>query len=228
MLEVCPGWQDKLFPEDVSVFVTKYPNEAIQSIFTLSNAKLDGAAATLYEDGHLQTLAFYRKAKRHGPLKLWKENAERLLYAEYKSGNKHGLLCLFQKGMPWLIQEWDKGKATSEYLVKSMGDIPRILPTTELIEDKSAEVSTAREQLIAVEETMNGNETQLKKQMAEAWREKDQKTRKNQFLNQASDRNNRIRERSDEHQMEKDAADEAIWRRAINSATPRRGLSYGF
>ena len=67
MLNVPEDWKEILFPKekqgvvDHYVHVALYDNKKVWGVFTMKNDKLDGAAATLYPSGHLQTLALYRQ-----------------------------------------------------------------------------------------------------------------------------------------------------------------------
>ena len=156
------------------MYVAKYPNDSIQGVFTLADAKLNGAAATLFEKGHLQSLVFYAKAARHGTLRIWNENGQRVLYAEYKNGKNNGLVYLFREGVPWLIKEFDKGVAQSEYLIKIDGDGFRILTDDEMRkEDFMKGMVDAISQLGALEETLNENEATVKRELADWFRKEE-------------------------------------------------------
>ena len=113
------NWQDTLFPKTAIVFPCLDNGGKLIGVFTHAGVKLDGAAATLHQNGHLETLVTsYSKGLVDGCVKLWDQDGKQVLYAEYQRGKKHGLLCFFQDGIPWLIQECDKGKPQDEYLVK--------------------------------------------------------------------------------------------------------------
>jgi len=213
MLEVSNGWQEELFPKNAIVYVAKYPNNKIQGIFTLKKAKLNGAAASLYENGNIQTLVFYKEADLHGPMRQWNENGEWLFYAKFNHGKKHGLACLFQNGTPWLIQEYDKGIAQNNYLVKWTQSSAIIVPTEQLTSDENFEMSEALQQLDTLEETMKKNETILKQQLAEWYREEDQRVKQERINKQAS-------ERIVSHNAQKAMAEELFWRNALMNAPP--------
>jgi hypothetical protein len=57
MLSIPAGWQQSLFPAGIAPFVDTYPNDTVRGVFTLKKSRLHGWAATLYENGRLQTLA---------------------------------------------------------------------------------------------------------------------------------------------------------------------------
>jgi S1-C subfamily serine protease len=220
MLEIPKQWQDKLFPKEAIVFIARYSNDTLQGVFTLSNAKLDGWAAMLYEDGHLQTLASYKEAKLHGPLRQWQENGERLLYAYYGSNNKHGLVCFFQNGTPWLIQECDKGQIQSQYLVKWTKDLARAVPAEQLAGDEIAEMAKACRKLDALEEKMKRNEPILKRQLRDWFVDERDKARREQFKESAPDRKRDQSERIQGHNAQKRAAWESNWRNTLERSLP--------
>ena len=117
-LELPFDWQTRYFPEN-NVFVKKFSDsEAISGIFTVENSRLNGCAATLYEDGDLKSAAFYNDALKQGPLRYWEEKHVRVLFANYKGGKKDGVLCFFEQGAPRLVQEWKRDKLSAEYLVR--------------------------------------------------------------------------------------------------------------
>jgi hypothetical protein len=231
MLGVPDNWQTELFPEDRRLFyyVAKYPNGDIQGVFglfvpksaykTFSNAKLQGAAATLYTDGNLQTLAFYTTGDRNGPLKLWNEKGQRLLYAQYKYSKKHGIACFFQKGMPWLAQEWDKGQLANEYLVKWANKGPRILTAAEVTGDQQTEFSKARDEVHDLYATIDANEKALKNNLAKWCHDQDQEARKRNFTVQAPGRRARASATIAAHNAENAAANESVWRTALRNST---------
>jgi hypothetical protein len=167
MLSVPKKWQDTLFPKTAYVFPSRYRNGNLQGAFTLHGVKLHGVAATLHPNGHLETLVTgYSEGLRNGCLKLWDESGKQILYAEYQNDKKHGVLCYFQDGIPWLIQECDKGQPQNEYLVKWMGNGPRVLSTAQLAGDDAAEVSRASQQLATLERKMSNNERLLERKVA--------------------------------------------------------------
>ncbi|MCD4728197.1 MAG: trypsin-like peptidase domain-containing protein [Pirellulales bacterium] len=174
MLEVPRNWERNLFPETATVYTAMYPNDKIQGVFTLDNAKLDGAAIALFESGYFQTLAFYKRAKLNGPMKRWKENGERILYVDYKYGRKHGLLCLFQAGSPWLIQEWDKGNIQNKYLVK----FSELVPKAQMNAEESEEYGKAITELALLEAMLKENEAELKKTLAKWYRKEHERIKR--------------------------------------------------
>lgn len=184
MLEVPRKWEKKLFPDEATVYIATYPNDEIQGVFTLDNAKLDGAAIALFESGYFQTLAFYRRANLNGPMKQWNENGECLLYADYKYGRKHGLLCLFQAGSPWLIQEWDKGNVQNEYLVK----FSELMPKAQMNAEESEEYRKAITELALLEAMLKENETELKRNLAKWYRKEHERIKRERQTKLAPDK----------------------------------------
>jgi antitoxin component YwqK of YwqJK toxin-antitoxin module len=227
MLNVPQNWQDRLFPDwqnakgSTSVYyVGMYPNsEKIQGIFTVDEGTLNGAAATLYEDGHLQTLAEnYKEGCLHGALRQWNKDGTRLFYGQYLRGEKDGVICLFQNGMPWLIQDWDKGKLLTEYFVKGAQGGPRIVPTTPATGDEKAKASEVHEQLNALDKKMEEGERKLK-QFLNGWYKKRIKQMRQPVASAhaAAARDatsNRLRKRD----AQNEAMHDEVWRRALRGS----------
>ena len=170
MLSVPKNWQNTLFPSTANVFTVRYKNRKLQGVFTLDGVKLHGAAATLHQNGHLETLVtFYAGGLRDGCVKLWDEGGKQRLYAQYrldrKHDQKHGVFCFFQDGIPWLIQEWENGQSQNAYLVKWTRNGPLLLSRSRLDGDEITQMSTAEQQLLALERKMNKNERELKKKL---------------------------------------------------------------
>jgi hypothetical protein len=202
----------------VVVYVAKYPSKKLQGVYSLKAAKIDGAAATLYEAGHLQTLALYSKGSLNGSLKQWDETGQRLLYADFKNGRKHGLICLFRDGMPWLVQEWDKGDAEGEYLVQWHDDGPSIISSAKMSVDEKQEHSTALAKLDALQKAMNRSEGKLKRELADWFRKEDELAKQKRFVAGASDRRARERARSAAHAEQAALTNRAWWRAVLNQS----------
>lgn len=212
------SWKTKLFPEKATVYVDKYVHGAVRGIYSLDNAKIHGAAATLYENGRLQLLGFYSKANLDGPLKYWSENGERLLYAEYKNGKKHGVVCLFRHNTPWLLQELEWGDLLGEYVVRYAKGALNPIPVAEMGTDDRAECSEAKEELTALEQKMKQDETQMKQELAEKYRKEDQRIKQERFAKQASARRESQSQRLNAHNAQKSAAGQSLWRQALNGS----------
>ena len=101
-----------------------------------------------------------------GCVKLWDQDGKQILCAEYQRGKKHGVRCFLQNGVPWLIQECDKGQPQGEYLVKWTENGPRVLSMAERTDDDNEEMSKASQQLADLEQKMKNNEKELKKKLA--------------------------------------------------------------
>jgi hypothetical protein len=213
MLDVPSNWQSALFPDDAIVYVAHYPNNTIQGVFSLKNAKLDGAAATLYENGRLRSLAFYANANRHGPLKQWNDAGERLVYMDFKNGRKHGMVCLFQAGVPWLIQEFDRGNRQSEHLVRTVNGALRVLTEAEMNGETKADREKAAEQLLALEAKLKESETKLRSEMADWYRKEDQRLKRERFSELAPARHEAAMRRIEEHSASSGIG--AMWQSAL-------------
>ena len=216
MLNVPEHWQKTLFPKKMQPYIARYADGSIQGVFALnSKGKLDGAAATLHENGHLQTLAGYSRGNLDGRLRQWDKRGKRVFYAEYRNGGKRGVLCLFQEGAPWLIQEYDFGKCKNEYLVKLTQDGSGLLSADELSAGEIEEMSGARRQLSALEDTMQRSEAKLKAELLRRYRDYEEKIRKQRQTGSAADRRAAASDRIKSHNAERSAAMESNWRCAL-------------
>lgn len=198
MFDVPADWQRQLFPEEAILYTAKYPNGAVQGVFGMKTAKFDGAAASLYLNGRLQTLVFYRDGKRNGSLKQWNEDGTRLFYGEYKNGKKDGVFCFFREGLPVVIEEWrwqEPAKPRDQCLVKWTEGSPRAVLANQLSDGDSEEMSTALQQMAALEETMKNGEEDLRPRLAEWFRDYQEEMRKQTFLGQTDQRRDRQRAR---------------------------------
>ena len=145
------------------MFVARAPSNAVQGVFTLNNTKFHGVSATLYESGRLEMVAFYANGKLNGPMRIWTGQKERLLYAEYRNDNKHGLVCLFSKQLPWLVQEWDNAMLKHEHLVKYVGKLPEVLPSSDLAGATAEEFALAKDKLTELEQKMQDDENKFRR-----------------------------------------------------------------
>jgi hypothetical protein len=218
MLSIPTGWQQSLFPQGIAPFVDTYPNDAVRGVFTLKKGLLHGWAATLYDNGRLQTLALYKDARLHGPLRQWSKNGERILYADYKCGRKDGLLCFFQKGKPRLIQEWTTGRVQSESLVKWKQGSPYALPKAQFTENDIAESSRASEELDELEEMLRQDETQLKQKLVKLYEKTHARTKQKRASQGAAGKQAAQRNRIPADNAPRAAESEAFWRGALRNA----------
>lgn len=161
-IEPRPGWQDRLLSN--FSFVSYYNSGAMAVIANRKAERLEGGAASLYEDGHLQTLAEYSNNQLTGGLRIWDENKNRLLYSQYKRGKRQGITCLFDDGYPWLVQEYDQGTAGSEYYVDFKSGTARLVVKNDITcRDEKLDYADALEKLTSLDEVLSGGEKQLRK-----------------------------------------------------------------
>jgi S1-C subfamily serine protease len=215
MLQIPKGWKEKLFPGNSPIFVWKYPNDEIEGIFTYDKGKLDGPAVTLYEDGHLCTLANYCQNDLDGPFRMFDENKHRLLYAEYKRDKKWGIVCMFHKGEPRLIQNWDKGKIKEEYLVAFAGDLHRLIPFQEFRDQDLQDYNIIKKKLNELEIELQNKELRFKKLLVEYFRKEDERIKQERFSATAPDRRKAQREREQARKEREAAAMESLYRAAV-------------
>ena len=149
-----PKWKE-WFPPDQPFFAEKYGDENLQGMHSRYSGRLDGASATLHENGKLKMLAFYPGGQRQGPCRVWDEEQHMLLYSKYKDNKKHGVTCLFKDGAPWLIQEWDKGALQNETVVVHKG-------SGFVAVDNAEQLAKAKARLSAVEKDLAETESDLK------------------------------------------------------------------
>jgi antitoxin component YwqK of YwqJK toxin-antitoxin module len=214
LMNLPPDWTKKLFPQDELVYARKYPSDKVQGAYTFSQAKLNGPAAVLYEDGGLSMLANYAMSDREGPLRRWEENKKRLLYAEYKRDKKHGAVCLFREDLPWFVQDYDMGEVTAEYLVKWKDGAAEAVPREKLASDDLRETATARTRLTELEANLERNEAEVKKALREWFWEKDKEIKQKRVAKQSGAR--RDEQRKKQQQGQKNV--QAYWRNALRSA----------
>ncbi len=178
MLDMPDDWAEKYFPENVVAYLSKWPNGDVRGVYSLDNAKLDGYAIELYESGYFHTFARYKSARLDGRMMQWKEDGRRLLFAQHKRGNKHGLICLFRNNLPWLLQEWDKGSLQSGYLVSYSENRYNLIPKTQFSDRQTEEYGTAQSELALLESSFEDDGNQLKRELAQWYREESHKIRR--------------------------------------------------
>ncbi len=138
------------------------------------NAKLHGPSFLLYEDRSKRWAGDYFEGDRDGVLRVWGENSEITLFAEYVRNGKKGFVCVFQGGMPWLIQEWDKNRKTCEHLVKWNAGVPTVLDGDALPgQAETSDVAAALNRLAEVEAALMEEETDVKRDLAVWFRDMD-------------------------------------------------------
>jgi hypothetical protein len=199
-MDLPADWLDQYFPRKANVCVGKFPNDKVQSVCIYNQTKLDGAAATLDESGHLCTLANYRMGARDGWIRLWNENGQRFYFAEYKLGKKHGLICLFRDDMPWYVQQCDRGDFVMECLVTWKAGVSEALPEEKLTPEGVKELATARSKLSELEAQMDQGEAKLKKVVREWFLEADREIKRARAADRGvaarRDATNRVNERA--------------------------------
>jgi hypothetical protein len=171
-----------LFPATAKCYVDSYvkpgnpkrhePDQTIlRGGYTLKTGHLEslnGPSATLFEDGSLSGLAYYKSSLRHGKLLVWDKENRPLYYGEYVRGKKMGLVCLFVDGHPALIQECNSGEVTAQYLVAFNKSAPVAVPEDRLTPRQTAEFKTAADKLALFESDIDEGEKKVKACVA-AW-----------------------------------------------------------
>ena len=191
MLEIPRNWHYKLFPETAIVFVARYPNGAIQGVFTLSNAKLDGAAATLYERGHLQTLAFYDNGQLTGPLKQWNKDGEPS--CTQNTITESATACSASSRTACLGSSNTGTKRTCKTNGSSPG--PAAFHESRLSPDsmptRTPKAASAVAKLCSIQEEIKRNEPVLKQKLRDWYHKEDQRIKQQRIAQGANDRYDR-------------------------------------
>lgn len=159
-------------PGAAKSYQDSHPNGNARCQCSVSKGKLNGMATIFYEDGSVESTASYVDGALNDVLCVWDENRDRLLYAKYTKNKKDGLYCLFQRQLPWLVQEWSKGALQHEYLVKYVGDKSDLLDTAKLQEgtDDETAYGQARQQLDDLQKRLLRDENDLKQRVREDFR----------------------------------------------------------
>ena len=168
-IEPRPGWQDNLLSASsfVGYFGGQKMGDSGQAIAVIANRrgeKLDGPAVSFYEDGHLKTLADYRADQLCGALRIWDENKNRLLYSEYSHGKRHGITCLFSDGLPWIVQEYQRGATATEYYVDLKGGVAKLVAKDAIaVHDEELDYADALEKLADLDGVLQKGEMTLRR-----------------------------------------------------------------
>jgi S1-C subfamily serine protease len=125
-------WPDSHFTKEAAVRLTKYANGEPKALHSFLNARLHGPSFLIAENGSGRWAADYYEGNRHGSFRVWGADSKMALFAQYVRGGKKGFVCVFQNGMPWLIQEWDKNQKNEEYLIGWTGREPTVADTDSL------------------------------------------------------------------------------------------------
>ena len=211
MMRAPKKWHTKLFPREAPVYVARHPDMSVRGVYTISKWKLHGPAASLYPHGRLQALGHYYSSRPDGPLRVWDENGRYRLYAERVRGRKRGLVCLFEGGLPRLIQEWEGDKLLREFLIEFTGDTPVVTAKEKLDPERLRSFLAAHTELAELEEDLAQQEKELKKELADEVASLKQKLAAERSVMGRKAISAAIKKRN----QAKDAAAGAFWRRAL-------------
>lgn len=165
-------WPESHVSKEAGVRTINFPSGKPKSLHAFLNARLHGPSFLLHDDGSQRWAADYLEGERDGALRLWDTSSEMALFAEYVRNGKKGLVCVFQSGMPWLIQEWDKNQMTHEYLVRWNAGVPRLVDCDNLAGPaESQEVAAAHDRIAELEAVFLDEETEVKQDLAAWFRE---------------------------------------------------------
>jgi len=212
MLELRPDWQQQMYPQGVTVYVGKNPDQTVKGVFAMYQGKLDGTAVTFHDGGTLAAMAVYRAGSLEGALRLWDETHRRILYSDYVNNGKDGLTCLFREGEPWLVQRCRKGAVGEEYLIKLTGQARSARPIKELKGADADEGEKARAQLAGLENQVFANEGRLKRDLAEWYKAETERAAKAQVAALRQKQRDGQRQRSFERQSTMQFEGEQFWR----------------
>ncbi len=217
-LELPFDWQTRFFPDN-NVFVKKYSGaDAIAGIFTVENSRLNGCAATLYEDGDLKSAAFYNNALKHGTLRYWEEKHVRVLFANYKSGKKDGVLCFFERGVPRLVQEWKRDKLSAEYIVNVANGAFVVGKSDSLSGSDRKAFDKSKNELARVEALIAENEQMIKREMAPLSRKAEEQDKRERGAKVTKNIRDGMLDRVDYHNAVKSEDAQNQWRQTLQSA----------
>lgn len=216
-VQIPKKWPECNFTKESAFRLTKFPNGEPKALHTFLDARLHGPTFLLNEDGAKRWAADYYEGDRHGALRLWDQNSEMALFAQYVRGGKKGFVCVFDGGMPWLLQEWDKDQLQGEYLVKWNAGVSTTSPSDQVAgQADMAHLAAARERLTQLEEELEAEETAIKRELAQWFREVDREIKKQR----AAASNLRKRKETLGALNARSAAEQAVlggmWRRAIS------------
>ena len=213
--DIPTAWHTDCFPLDATNFyVHLHPNGRVRGVYSFdeANGKLDGWSAALKENGKLWILVNYHQADRDGLLRVWEDSGNIHLYAEYTRGNLDGLACLFRNGVPRLVEEWDAGRHTKEYLVVLRQQKPAAVLLRDLGEEEAKEAAEAQRMLSTVWTQMEDGERELKKGLWEWFRAELGRSRREQIAGRAGAELPSSKEKNEP---------KVNWRLALEGAHPR-------
>jgi S1-C subfamily serine protease len=179
IVEVPNKWPECNFTEESAARLIKFPNGEPKALHTFLDARLHGPSFLLNEDGEKRWAADYFESDRHGSLRIWDHNSEMSLFSQYVRGGKKGFVCVFDDGMPWLVQEWDKNRMHGEYLVKWNAGVPTVCDSKQVSGQADiGQLAAARERLAELEQDFKAEETDIKRELAQWFRELDREIKR--------------------------------------------------
>lgn len=179
IVEVPRKWPECNFTKESAARLIKYPNGDPKALHTFLDAKLHGPTFLLDEAGKKRWAADYYDGDRHGAVRVWDHNSEMTLFAQYVRGGKKGFVCVFDEGMPWLVQEWDKNQMLGEYLVKWSAGVPTVSDSKQIAGQADVDqLAAAKERLAELEQNLMAEETEVKRDLARWFRELDREIKK--------------------------------------------------
>lgn len=131
-----------------------YPDGSLAGQYAWNEGKLHGWALTVYENQQPLLLAQYNESRREGPLRIWNEYGTISYFGEFKNGEPHGLKCLFEQGMPWLVEECNLGDLQARYRIDWREGTPTIVEIVGGGELTDPLTAAAVEALAALEENL--------------------------------------------------------------------------
>ena len=214
-VEVPPNWPECNFTEETATRTVTFPNGEPKSVQSFLNARLHGPTLLLNETGEKRWAADYFEGQLHGSLWLWDEHSLIALFAQYVRGGKKGFVCLFDRGWPTLVQEWDRDQMVAESFIKWHGDVPMVFASDKLSDKADVEqLAAAKERLARLGEDQESEETEIKRDLADWFRERDREIKQQRVAAV----NLRKRKGTLETLKARNAAEQAafgkLWRRA--------------
>ena len=179
IVQIPKEWPECNLTKESGTRMIEFANGEPKAMNTYFNAKLHGPTFLLNENGEKRWAADYREGNLHGSLRLWDQNSKMAMFAQYVRGGKKGFVCVFDEGMPWLVQEWDKNQMNGEYLVQWNAGTPTTLATDQVSgQAEISQLAAARERLSKLEQEVKAEETEIKRELAQWFREEDREIKR--------------------------------------------------
>lgn len=173
-VRIPPRWPASQLGDAPWIRTVRRANNDVKSMHAFRDAKLHGPSFLLYDDGSKRWTCDYVIGKRDGDVRLWSKTGELALFAEYVRNGKKGFTCVFQQGLPWLLQEWDANQKKREYLVKWNAGVPTVVEEDAFsMQPAAAESALASKRMSEFEAQFQEEETEAKRDVAEWAREID-------------------------------------------------------